>query len=181
MIELKFYRDDEYVYINNPDGTTKRVAIEDFEAIFDVDTAELPAYTSSDAGKVLVVNSDGTGLEWGEASSLAVVGYMIAAIDEQNPVTISPTSSSEVTLDSIGYFTDMSFSVELQNHPEYSDWSLVGFKSPNRLNLVSIIPPMIDDSTGEVSPPAMLLYNGGSSSISVSTDCNAIYLLLNRE
>lgn len=32
MIELKFYRDDEYVYINNPDGTTKRVAIEDFES-----------------------------------------------------------------------------------------------------------------------------------------------------
>ena len=67
MIELKFYRDDEYVYINNPDGTTKRVAIEDFEAMFDVDTSELPAYTSSDAGKVLVVNNDGTGLEWGES------------------------------------------------------------------------------------------------------------------
>ena len=32
MIELKFYRDDEYVYINNPDGTTKRVAVEDFES-----------------------------------------------------------------------------------------------------------------------------------------------------
>lgn len=32
MIPLKFYRDDEYVYINNPDGTTKRVPIEDFES-----------------------------------------------------------------------------------------------------------------------------------------------------
>lgn len=32
MIEMKFYRDDEYVYINNPDGTTKRVPIEDFES-----------------------------------------------------------------------------------------------------------------------------------------------------
>ena len=34
MIELKFYRDDEYVYINNPDGTTKRATIEDFEKVF---------------------------------------------------------------------------------------------------------------------------------------------------
>lgn len=32
MIEMKFYRDDEYVYINNPDGTTKRATIEDFES-----------------------------------------------------------------------------------------------------------------------------------------------------
>lgn len=32
MIPMKFYRDDEYVYINNPDGTTKKVAIEDFES-----------------------------------------------------------------------------------------------------------------------------------------------------
>ena len=32
MIEMTFYRDDEYVYINNPDGTTKRVPIEDFES-----------------------------------------------------------------------------------------------------------------------------------------------------
>ena len=52
MIELKFYRDDEYVYINNPDGTTRKVAIEDFEGAFDVDTSELPAYTSSDKGVI---------------------------------------------------------------------------------------------------------------------------------
>lgn len=34
MIEMKFYRDDEYVYLNNPDGTTKRATIEDFEKVF---------------------------------------------------------------------------------------------------------------------------------------------------
>lgn len=182
MIELKFYRDDEYVYINNPDGTTKRVAIEDFESAFDVDTSVLPAYTSSDAGKVLAVNSDGTGIEWGESGGLTVVGYMVATIDEQYPASINPSSSSEVTLNSISYFTDMSFSDELQNPlPLYSDWSLVGFRSPNSLKLVSIIPPMLDDSTGDVSPPAMELYNGGSSSFTVSTNCNAVYLLLNRE
>lgn len=90
MIELKFYRDDEYVYINNPDGTTKRVAIEDFENTFNVDTSELPAYTSSDAGKVLVVNNDGTGLEWGEMPS----------IDYLYPVTVTHNSETDsYTLD----------------------------------------------------------------------------------
>lgn len=31
MIEMKFYRDDEYVYINNPDGTTRKMTIEEFD------------------------------------------------------------------------------------------------------------------------------------------------------
>ena len=33
MIELKFYRDDEYVYYNNPNGITKKITIADFEAV----------------------------------------------------------------------------------------------------------------------------------------------------
>lgn len=90
MIPLKFYRDDEYVYINNPDGTTKRVAIDDFESVFDVDTSELPAYTSADSGKVLTVNNDGTGLEWGD----------IASIDYLYPVTVTYNSETDsYTLD----------------------------------------------------------------------------------
>lgn len=90
MIPLNFYRDDEYVYINNPDGTTKRVPIEDFENTFNADTAELPAYTSSDAGKVLTVNSGGTGVEWGE----------IASIDYLYPVTVTYNSETDsYTLD----------------------------------------------------------------------------------
>lgn len=88
MIELKFYRDDEYVYINNPDGTTKRVVIEDFEAMFDVDTAELPTYTSSDAGKVLVVNNDGTGLEWGEGGSTVLIVECEVVEDTAHNATI---------------------------------------------------------------------------------------------
>ena len=93
MIPLKFYRDDNYVYYNNPNGITKKMTIADFESlmsneselpaytssnngeVLSVDSdgdlewaslppAELPAYTSSDGGKVLAVNSGGTGLEW---------------------------------------------------------------------------------------------------------------------
>lgn len=33
MIKVTFYRDGEYVYINNPDGTTKRMTIADFESM----------------------------------------------------------------------------------------------------------------------------------------------------
>ena len=33
MIKMTFYRDGEYVYINNPDGTTKRMTITDFESM----------------------------------------------------------------------------------------------------------------------------------------------------
>lgn len=33
MIPLNFYRDDEYVYYNNPNGITKKMTIADFEAM----------------------------------------------------------------------------------------------------------------------------------------------------
>lgn len=33
MIPLNFYRDDEYVYYNNPNGITKKITIADFEAV----------------------------------------------------------------------------------------------------------------------------------------------------
>ena len=96
MIELKFYRDYEYVYINNPDGTTKRVTIEDFENTFNVDTAELPTYTSSDAGKVLVVNSDGTGLEWAEGGGGASDNQYLLTLDGEGDIdnSVSDVSSA---------------------------------------------------------------------------------------
>lgn len=33
MIPLKFFRDKTHVYVNNPDGTTKKMSIADFEAM----------------------------------------------------------------------------------------------------------------------------------------------------
>lgn len=33
MIEMKYYRDNEYVYINNTDGITKKISIADFEGV----------------------------------------------------------------------------------------------------------------------------------------------------
>lgn len=90
MITLKFYRDDEYVYINNPNGTTKQMSIEDFFSVFDVDTSVLPAYTLSDAGKILTVNNAGTGLEWGESGG----------VDYLYPVTITYDETTDsFTLD----------------------------------------------------------------------------------
>lgn len=97
MIPLNFYRDDEYVYYNNPNGITKKISIADFESMMsgeselpeyssssqgkvlsvdsdgDLEWAslppdELPAYSSSDADKVLTVNDAGTGVEWAEPS-----------------------------------------------------------------------------------------------------------------
>lgn len=98
MIPLNFYRDDDYVYYNNPNGITKKMTIADFESMMsneselpeyssssqgkvlsvdsdgDLEWAslppdELPAYSSSDGGKVLAVNSGGTGVEWDEPQS----------------------------------------------------------------------------------------------------------------
>lgn len=33
MIPLNFYRDDEYVYYNNPNGITRKMSIADFETV----------------------------------------------------------------------------------------------------------------------------------------------------
>lgn len=62
MIPLNFYRDDNYVYYNNPNGITKKMTIADFEAMMSGES-ELPTYSSSTNGKVLSVDSDGD-LEW---------------------------------------------------------------------------------------------------------------------
>lgn len=62
MIPMTFYRDDEYVYYNNPNGITKKMTIAEFEAMMSGDS-ELPAYSSSNSGEVLSVDSDGD-LEW---------------------------------------------------------------------------------------------------------------------
>lgn len=113
MIELKFYRDDEYVYINNPDGTTRKVPIEDFESVFDVDTSELPAYTSSDAGKVLTVNNDGTGLEWGESGGgVEIIGPIGAHLSADATIT---ENSAETLLFTNFVDVDTEETVELQN------------------------------------------------------------------
>lgn len=89
MIPLKFYRDDDYVYYNNPNGITKKMAIADFESIFDVDASELPAYTSSDAGKVLTVNSGGTGLEWGEVGGDLQISFTGDISEASTSINIS--------------------------------------------------------------------------------------------
>lgn len=62
MIPLNFYRDDDYVYYNNPNGITKKMTIADFESMMS-NESELPEYSSSSQGKVLSVDSDGD-LEW---------------------------------------------------------------------------------------------------------------------
>ena len=103
MIPLKFYRDDEYVYINNPNGVTKKMTIAEFEDAFEADTSELPSYTSSDAGKVLAVNSGGTGLEWAESSggSLEFVGTL--TYNPSQSSTVEDGQGAEIDLDSASY------------------------------------------------------------------------------
>ena len=72
MIPVKFYRDENYVYVNNPNGMTKKMTIEAFEAAFEADVAELPAVTEADLGGVLTVTSDG--LAWVVPETPAVEG-----------------------------------------------------------------------------------------------------------
>lgn len=93
MIPLNFYRDDDYVYYNNPNGITKKMTIADFEAVFDADSSELPSYTSSDGGKVLTVNSGGTGLEWGEVSGDIQIRF---TDNISETTTIIPISYNEI-------------------------------------------------------------------------------------
>lgn len=166
MIELKFYRDGEYVYINNPDGTTKRVAIEDFEDMFDVDTAELPAYTSSDAGKVLAVNSNGTGLEWDESGG---------GIDFSNPEYISFFTKNLETVDVGGTksYGGENLNVRI-NDINYPDWEeeegyiylLTGFNAPYGTTLSKFY---LDVTSGYVN---FVVANNKDSSTSITSGHN---------
>lgn len=84
MIPLKFYRDDEYVYYNNPNGITKKMSIADFEALFSEGgvSSDIPTYDSSDSGKILTVNSGGTGLEWSEKGGVTSYPYVVDDVNQ---------------------------------------------------------------------------------------------------
>ena len=73
MIPLKFYRDDNYVYYNNPNGITKKMSIADFESLMS-NESELPEYSSSNQGDVLSVDSDGD-LEWASLPPAELPSY----------------------------------------------------------------------------------------------------------
>lgn len=97
MIELKFYRDDEYVYINNPDGTTKRVAIEDFESAISGDGG------SGSGGEevVMVVNNVYNTLDatWNEIKTAVDANKIVAvkkAYEEDGDTTIIYSYVSQV-------------------------------------------------------------------------------------
>lgn len=51
MVEIKFYRDDTYVYVNNPTYPTVKMTIAKFNEIL----AGLPAIGEGDDDKVLTV------------------------------------------------------------------------------------------------------------------------------
>lgn len=91
MIEMKFYRDDEYVYINNPDGTTRKVTIEGFES---------------------AISGGGSGGE----SGLKVVGY--AEYANQNDIQIIAHTKFEDIEFPVGYFFDADFN-ELPEAPSF--------------------------------------------------------------
>ena len=63
MIPLNFYRDDNYVYYNNPNGITKKMSIADFEDMLNGSGGDLPEHSSSNQGDVLSVDANG-GLVW---------------------------------------------------------------------------------------------------------------------
>lgn len=82
MIPLRFYRDKTHVYVNNPDGSTKKMSIADFEAMLNGSGGggDIPEHSSSNQGDVLSVDANGD-LVWKTlppaASGLQVVGYMM--------------------------------------------------------------------------------------------------------
>lgn len=60
MIPLNFYRDDNYVYYNNPNGITKKMTIADFEAMMSGEGgSDIPEHSSSNQGEVLSVDANG--------------------------------------------------------------------------------------------------------------------------
>lgn len=59
MIPLRFFRDKTHVYINNPDGTTKKMSIADFEAMLNGGGGDIPEHSSANQGEVLSVDADG--------------------------------------------------------------------------------------------------------------------------
>ena len=60
MIPLRFFRDKTHVYVNNPDGTTIKMSIAEFESMLNGEGgSDIPAHSSSNMGDVLSVDANG--------------------------------------------------------------------------------------------------------------------------
>lgn len=82
MIKVTFYRDGEYVYINNPDGTTKRMTIADFESMLN--------------GSDEYVRVDPTLTQSGQAADAKVTGDEISDLKEDLNDIIETVYSTNV-------------------------------------------------------------------------------------
>lgn len=108
MIPLKFYRDDNYVYYNNPNGITKKMTIAEFEAMMSGEGgSDIPEHSSSNQGEVLSVDANGD-LEWKTlppVSGLQVVGYAWCENEEATSIPAN-TFAEPVTLTATTYYDD---------------------------------------------------------------------------
>ena len=126
MIPLKFYRDDNYVYYNNPNGITKKMSIADFEALMGGE-CELPTYSSSNSGEVLAVDSDGD-LEWkslpAPSGGLEYVGYL--TLQNKNTSDIANGTARDCAINDISELYDKNGNT-IVDVPNYDVAFLVGF------------------------------------------------------
>lgn len=91
MIPLRFFRDKSHVYVNNPDGTTIKMSIAEFESMLNGEGgSDIPEHTSSNQGEVLSVDANGD-LVWKTlppaGGGLEYVGYLI--LDNKNTSNIA--------------------------------------------------------------------------------------------
>lgn len=76
--------------------------------------SDLPEYSAAEAGKVLSVDSEGTGLEWSEiqgGGGLTLYGPYVFQLDPATPVSVSPSSILSTQLPVIKDWSDNSYTL----------------------------------------------------------------------
>lgn len=171
MIPLRFFRDKTHVYINNPDGTTKKMTIAEFEAMLEGSGgggSDIPEHSSSNQGEVLSVDSNGD-LVWTSlppvGGGLEYAGYLV--LKNKNTSAIANGSYRDCGVNDIKEIYDKNGNV-VESVPSFDIAILVSFYTHGYQfggYQAAILP---SDAPSFQYAPTMRIYNNSGNSLSIS-------------
>lgn len=173
MIPLNFYRDDEYVYYNNPNGITKKMTIAEFEAVMSGEGGgDIPEHSSSNQGEVLSVDANGD-LVWKTLPPSGELTTQLLSV-QYSGETISITAGGSASLINFTFLDGETYDTVNIAETDFDLCTLISLQLPGGLVISGVALP---DNTAYTSL-TINVENISDHSIQLAQNYDIAYLKL---